>query len=118
MNIGDKFYWSFKRGFVIGAAILSTAKDKEKLLDIIKSAGPKPLHEFGNYALEIINDGITRQDLIDFEAGYEGWSRSQASHRGVFSSPFKQKEKFRTTSLFYKAGVRLAKQREQQKVNT
>jgi hypothetical protein len=104
-------------GCAIGAAILSTAKDKEKLLDIVKYNSHKPLHEFGDFALEIINDGITKQDLIDFEAGYEGWNKKDASRRGVFSSPFTAKEKFRSTSLFYKAGVRLAKQREQQKLN-
>lgn len=90
-------------GCAIGAAIMSTAKDNDQLNDILNRYNKLSVFDAGKVALEIVNDGITAEDLKDLEAGFEGW-RSNTTQLGAYPN-----FEINLDSEFYKLGQRLAK---------
>lgn len=95
-------------GCAIGSAILSTARNQEEFTKLFDKYADLSLYKIGDIALEIVNNGITKQELIDLEAGFEDWTADIGRDCGVFSKVSKE---INIRSAFYQAGQRLRTKR-------
>lgn len=95
-------------GCAVGAALASVAKTRPALQKIYQQTErANGSTQIGDLAVELVNEGITRDDLGHMEAGFEGWGTTTPEFVAGINGQFVT---FSDHNPFYRLGRRLRQQ--------